>query len=123
MATECPRFAFYVKTNPRPNGPTVEPVIIFGATKSPRYDIHAYNGDTVYHPCQKPIEVMEWMMSGVATGGLILDPFCGSGSTGVAAMRSGFRFIGIEQDASYVDVARRRIDDAERQYTLFQGVT
>jgi site-specific DNA-methyltransferase (adenine-specific) len=42
-------------------------------------------------------------------GGLVLDPFAGSGSTGVGALREGFRFVGIEREAEYVEIAMRRI--------------
>ena len=48
----------------------------------------------------------------VEPGGLILDPFAGSGSTGVAALMTGRRFIGIEREAAYVEIARRRLADA-----------
>jgi site-specific DNA-methyltransferase (adenine-specific) len=58
----------------------------------------------------KPTDLMRWLCKLVTPpGGLILDPFCGSGSTGVAAVAEGFRFIGIEQDADYVEIAKRRI--------------
>jgi site-specific DNA-methyltransferase (adenine-specific) len=50
---------------------------------------------------------------------LIIDPYCGSGTTGVAAVQLGHRFIGIEREASYVDIARRRIADAAAQGNLF----
>lgn len=43
-------------------------------------------------------------------GGLILDPFTGSGSTGVAAIQEGFRFVGVEREPEYVEIAQRRID-------------
>lgn len=47
-------------------------------------------------------------------GGVVLDCFLGSGSTGVAALEEGFRFIGIEQDAEYLEIARRRIAAAQK---------
>ncbi len=63
-----------------------------------------------HHPTVKPTDLMRWLCRLVTPpGGLILDPFCGSGSTGVAALAEGFRFIGIEQDAEYVEIAKRRI--------------
>jgi site-specific DNA-methyltransferase (adenine-specific) len=63
-----------------------------------------------HHPTVKPTDLMRWLCRLVTPpGGLILDPFCGSGSTGVAAEADGFRFIGIEQDAEYVEIAKRRI--------------
>jgi site-specific DNA-methyltransferase (adenine-specific) len=46
-------------------------------------------------------------------GDLVLDPFCGSGTTGVAAVRAGCRFLGVERDAAYVELAARRLRDAE----------
>lgn len=50
---------------------------------------------------------------------LIIDPYCGSGTTGVAAVQLGHRFIGIEREASYCAIARRRIADAAAQRSLF----
>ena len=62
------------------------------------------------HPTVKPVELMRWLCRLVTPkGGTILDPFTGSGSTGVAAMREGFEFIGIEREAEYVEIARARI--------------
>ena len=55
-------------------------------------------------------------------GGLVLDPFMGSGSTGVAAKMEGFRFIGIEREAAYVEIAEKRMagaDAVDRQLGLF----
>lgn len=62
------------------------------------------------HPTVKPIELMRWLVR-LATppGGLVLDPFAGSGSTGAAAVTEGARFIGIEREAEYVPIARARI--------------
>jgi len=51
----------------------------------------------------------------------ILDPFMGSGSTGVAAIESARKFIGIELDPDYFDIACRRIEDAQRQQRLLEG--
>lgn len=65
------------------------------------------------HPTQKPVELMVDLLRVVTPpGGLIVDPFCGSGSTGVAALQEGRRFIGIERDAGFVQVARARLEDA-----------
>jgi len=62
------------------------------------------------HPTVKPVDLMRWLCRLVTPpGGLILDPFCGSGSTGIAALAEGFRFIGIEIDAEYARTARRRV--------------
>lgn len=62
------------------------------------------------HPTVKPVELMQWLCRLVTPpGGVVLDPFAGRGSTGIAALREGFRFFGIERDAEYVAIARARI--------------
>lgn len=62
------------------------------------------------HPTVKPTELMRYLCRLVTPpGGVVLDPFMGSGSTGKAAHLEGFRFIGIEQDADYLEIARMRI--------------
>ena len=72
------------------------------------------------HPTQKPIGVMEWAISHVpAPCGTVLDPFMGSGTTGVACMNLQKTFIGIERESKYFDIACRRIEDAQRQSRLF----
>ena len=72
------------------------------------------------HPTQKPVALMRWCIekARVPPGGLILDPYMGSGSTGVAAMQLGHPFIGIEMDPGYFDTACRRIEAAARQGVL-----
>jgi hypothetical protein len=65
------------------------------------------------HPTQKPVEVMKWCIEQLPAGcASILDPFMGSGTTGVAAVKLGRRFIGIEIEPKFFDVARRRIQAA-----------
>jgi DNA modification methylase len=72
-----------------------------------------------HHPTVKPVALMRWLVRLVTPpGGLVLDPFAGSGSTGVAAMREGFPFLGIEREVAYVEIARRRIADAMAQPAL-----
>ena len=62
------------------------------------------------HPTLKPIELMRWLVRLVSPpGGLVLDPFCGSGSTGAAAALEGRRFLGIELSPEYVEIASARI--------------
>lgn len=62
------------------------------------------------HPTVKPISVMRWLVRLVTpSGGLVLDPFLGSGTTGIAAFLEGFDFVGIEQDATYAAVSEARI--------------
>jgi DNA modification methylase len=63
-----------------------------------------------HHPTVKPVDVMRWLCRLVTPpGGVILDPFTGSGTTGIAALLEGFHFIGIEQDADYAAIAEARI--------------
>ena len=69
------------------------------------------------HPTEKPVGLMERFVKW--TRGVVLDPFMGSGTTGVACMNLGRKFIGIEIEPKYFDIACRRIDDAQRQARLF----
>lgn len=64
----------------------------------------------IKHPAAYPHALAAWIIRlGCPAGGQVLDPFCGSGSTGVAAVQEGRRFIGCEREAEYVEIARRRI--------------
>jgi len=74
-----------------------------------------------HHPTVKPTALMRYLCRLVTPpGGIVLDPFTGSGSTGKAAVLEGFEFIGIEREAEYVDLARARIaPKIDRQRTLF----
>lgn len=80
-------------------------------------------GDDVReHPTQKPVGVMEWCIGHLpASAQTILDPFMGSGTTGVACVNLGRSFIGIERDPDYFDIACKRIDEAVRQPRLFDA--
>lgn len=72
------------------------------------------------HPTVKPQYVMnKAVMSASEKGDLILDPFMGTGSTGVSALRLGRRFIGIEKEPKYFDIACQRIENALSQGVLF----
>jgi DNA modification methylase len=71
------------------------------------------------HPTQKPVALMRWCLSFLPDAQTILDPFMGSGTTGVACVKEGRSFIGIELDESYFDIAYRRIEDAYRQPDMF----
>lgn len=64
-----------------------------------------------HHPTVKPVKLMRWLcvLVGCQPGSLILDPFTGSGTTGIAALRAGFRFLGMEREPEYVEIARARI--------------
>jgi site-specific DNA-methyltransferase (adenine-specific)/modification methylase len=80
------------------------------ANKEPRGD----------HPTQKPIGIMEWCISHLPEGTqTILDPFMGSGTTGVACMNLQRKFVGIEREQKYFDIACKRIEQAQKQERLF----
>lgn len=72
-----------------------------------------------YHPTQKPLEVMKWVIELCPKAETILDPFMGSGTTGVAAIQLGRKFIGIEREPKYFDIACQRIEQAAAQGQLF----
>ena len=71
-----------------------------------------------HHLTGKPLPLMRWLSKLCVPGGLILDPFAGSGSTGVAALLEGRRFLGIERDAHYHAVAEKRLEAAARGVVL-----
>ena len=77
------------------------------------------SGTRNVHPTQKPVVLMEWNIQLLKQHQTILDPFMGSGTTGVAAMNLGRKFIGIEKEAEYFEIACQRISDAERQADFF----
>jgi DNA modification methylase len=76
-------------------------------------------GDGNGHPTVKPVALMRWLCRLITPPqGVVLDPFLGSGTTGVAAVQEGFAFVGIEQEAEYLEIAQERIrkaQDAARQ--------
>jgi len=71
------------------------------------------------HPTQKPIALMEWCVRMTTPSLCIIDPFMGSGTTGVACARLGRRFVGIEIDETYFDIACERIRKAYQQPDMF----
>ena len=72
------------------------------------------------HPTQKPVACMKWCLEFLPKARTILDPFMGSGTTGVACAKLGRKFIGIELEPKYFDIACKRINDAYRQPRLFK---
>ena len=75
--------------------------------------------DIRQHPTQKPIGVIEWCIGHLPiTSETILDPFAGSGTTGVACVNMGRRFIGIERDPDYFEIMCKRVEEATRQPRL-----
>jgi DNA modification methylase len=76
-------------------------------------------GQGAEHPTQKPVEVMAWCLGFLPAARTVLDPFMGSGSTGVACARDGKAFIGIEISEEYFDIACRRIADEASRPRMF----
>lgn len=66
----------------------------------------------ISHPCTMPVEVMEKIVGVLPKGNTIIDPFMGSGTTGIACAKLGYDFIGIELDESYFNLAKSRINES-----------
>jgi len=84
---------------------------------------HCANGGFVrkeprLHPTQKPLPLMLWCLGFFPDAQTVLDPFMGSGTTGVACIQTGRKFIGIELDAGYCEIAKKRIQEAEARATV-----
>lgn len=76
------------------------------------------------HPTQKPLGVMSWCLQQLPEGTkTVIDPFMGSGTTGVACIKAGMKFIGIEREPAYFDIACKRIEEAWKQPRLFAEPT
>ena len=96
--------------------------------KAVRIIRHRWNGmiregnEKRFHPTQKPLAVMQWCIGHLPDGtSTILDPFMGSGTTGCAAVQLGRKFIGIEIERKYFDIACERIAAAQTQGRLFEA--
>lgn len=77
--------------------------------------LFANKTNNVYHPTEKPVDLLEqFIKNSVEESGIVLDPFMGSGSTGVACVNAGRNFIGIELDKQYFDIAVQRIERSEQ---------
>ena len=76
-----------------------------------------------HHPTVKPVALMSYLCRLITPpNGTILDPFCGSGSTGVAAIREGFKFVGIELNPDYAEISTRRIDHERQRMPLLEAI-
>ena len=71
------------------------------------------------HPCERPVALYEWCIKYIPNVQSVIDPFLGSGSCGVAALRTGRKFIGIEREPKYFDIACKRIEQASKQVDMF----
>ena len=125
---------FWKKPNPTPVHnkhylPDTEPYIHFwnkefapegGYRQKGRSIEHKIDTEVPGHPTTKPISVMsKLVINGSSLGDVIFDPFMGSGSTGVAAVRHGRKFIGCEINEEFFELAARRIHDEQNQLNLF----
>ena len=82
------------------------------APKRERPVIEREDGTKIQHPTVKPVALMEWLVSLIVPpGGVVLDPFAGSGTTLQAALNKGFTPIGIEQDADYIKLIEKRLEE------------
>ncbi|MFA6046560.1 MAG: site-specific DNA-methyltransferase [Phycisphaerales bacterium] len=87
----------------------------------PCWDVVHHNtecGNAWNHPCTKPLSLMLSIVGFAPPDSTVLDPFCGSGTTGVAAIRLGRKFIGIEKNHDYAQIARDRLAAEEEGSTL-----
>ena len=127
--------AAWVKKCPPPAGkgnwwPSAFELAFYGYRKSPWFgdtdpkrrnvfvaDSYRYGQPgKVNHPTQKPLGLMRKIVESICpSGGVVLDPFMGSGTTGVACAQTGRRFIGIEIDEGYFAIAQKRIAEAQRE--------
>ena len=90
-------------------------------TRQIKQSIANTNAERVGHPTQKPLAVMAWCLEQFHCANTILDPFMGSGTTGVACAQLGRKFIGIEIERKYFDIACERIEAAYAQGQLFEA--
>jgi len=128
------RICVWWKTNPSPmNGENLwlsaVELCVFARKPKATFNLHCVHPvwrepteqADIEHPTPKPVSLMRrQLIASMPEGGVVLDPFCGSGSTGVAAVDSGYRFIGVELQSEYAALSRRRIADAAAQGRLFQ---
>jgi site-specific DNA-methyltransferase (adenine-specific) len=132
---ELIRFGVWVKSNPMPQISADRPANGWEgiAYLYPRGKTKAWRGGGCHgnwigpvitngdHPTGKPLAmVSQWVGRFTEHGATILDPFMGSGTTGVAALQAGRKFIGIEREPKYFDIACRRIEQAHKQGRLFE---
>ena len=83
-----------------------------------KLDVKKHN----HHPTVKPLALMEYLckLTKTPTGGIVLDPFAGSGTTGIAAYKTNRQYILIEKEREYCDIAEKRIQEERDKYALFE---
>ena len=96
-----------------------DPYLAAGYGRRPDTIVFTGAGRQCGHPCPKPLDIMKWIVErGTLPGEVILDPFMGSGSTGIVAVQSDRDFIGMEIDDEYFRIAEKEITEAQRQKRL-----
>ena len=106
-------------TNVNPDGPLRIFRLLWDGLcvgKGARHEVTA--GQKRHHPMQKPEMLMRWCIEQAGNPSSVVDPYMGSGSTGIACLQLGIEFHGIESSHAYFDIACRRIEDAQRQGRL-----
>lgn len=131
---ELIRFGVWVKTNPMPQISADRPAngwdgiaYLYPKGKKKQWNGGGSHGNWIGpvitngdHPTGKPVGmVSQWVERFTTPEQTILDPFMGSGTTGVAAVQMGRKFIGIEREPSYFDIACKRIEQAQQQTDMF----
>ena len=96
-----------------------DPYLSSGKGRRPDFIEWSESAEVNGHPCPKPTKFMQRWITRVTLSGAVLDPFMGSGTTGVACANLGRKFIGIEIERKYFDIACERIDNAYRQKRMF----
>jgi site-specific DNA-methyltransferase (adenine-specific)/modification methylase len=97
-----------------------DPYLRLQLGRRPDFIEHSETSEQNGHPCPKPIRFQKrWVERVAYDAQSILDPFMGSGTTGVAAVQMGRKFIGIEREEKYFQIACKRIEDAQRQGDFF----
>lgn len=99
-----------------------DPYLQHGLGRRPDTLIKTFRSNKNDHPCPKPTEFMKWLVARCTANenDTVLDPFMGSGTTGVACVKTGRKFIGIEIDQGYFDIAVKRIKEAQMQPALME---
>jgi len=109
-----PAVMHYRKTNVRPGGIDREPIVVSPPPQAKRWKFEAYNGDMEFHRCQKPLDLMLWLVRELSEAGdIIVDRFMGSGTTLIAAKRFGRRAVGIDEREDYCQIAVQRLSQKE----------
>ena len=111
----CTAWEYAVVGHKKGGQPTFHSTFDFGL-----YDFPLVQGAARSHPTQKPVRLMESLIIKHSNpGDLVVDPFCGSGTTGVAALKHGRRFLGGDSNAEYAAKAKERLREAARRPDMF----